>query len=80
MSSGLEGMLDHPAELGYPTSVEQERVRSDAQSLLTDLWPLFRPDGELANLAEEPEFDLESRVSISIPVRKRAPGAGRKRV
>ncbi|AQL44479.1 transfer complex protein [Halorientalis sp. IM1011] len=58
----LEDMLDQPAEFGYPTPGEQERVQADVQSLLTDLRPSFRPDGDLANLAEQTEFDLDSKV------------------
>ncbi|MFD1588115.1 VirB4 family type IV secretion system protein [Halorientalis brevis] len=58
----LEDMLDDPTAFGYPTPGEQERVRSDAQSLLTDLRPSFREDGDLANLARETEFDLDAPV------------------
>jgi len=36
--------------------------RIDPQSLLTDLRPSFREDGDLANLARETEFDLDAPV------------------
>ncbi|WP_255150122.1 VirB4 family type IV secretion system protein [Halorarius halobius] len=58
----LEAMLDAPAEYGYTTDGEQERVRAQAESLLTDLRPSFREDGDLANLARETAFDIESDV------------------
>ncbi|WP_336000160.1 VirB4 family type IV secretion system protein [Halorientalis halophila] len=58
----LEDLLDDPVSFGYPTASEQEGVREDAQSLLTDLRPSFRPDGDLANLAQATEFDLDSKV------------------
>ncbi|WP_435320281.1 VirB4 family type IV secretion system protein [Haloarchaeobius sp. TZWSO28] len=60
--SVLEAMLEDPGSFDYPTEGEQERVRVDARSLLTDLRPSFRPDGDLANLARPTEFDLESPV------------------
>jgi hypothetical protein len=47
---------------GYMTQGERESVRGDAQSLLTDLRPSFRPDGDLANLAAPTEFDLDAPV------------------
>jgi len=58
----LEDMLADPTEFGYVTAGEQESVQGDAQSLLTDLRPSFRPDGDLANLAVPTEFDLDSSV------------------
>ncbi|QLH81293.1 VirB4 family type IV secretion system protein [Halosimplex pelagicum] len=58
----LEDMLDAPGEFGYATAGEQESVQGDAQSLLTDLRPSFRPGGDLANLAAPTEFDLDSSV------------------
>nr|WP_245707860.1 transfer complex protein [Haloarchaeobius iranensis] len=58
----LESMLDDPAAFGYPTEGVQERVRADAEALLTDLQPSFRADGDFANLAQPTEFDLDSSV------------------
>ncbi|WP_256301994.1 VirB4 family type IV secretion system protein [Haloarchaeobius salinus] len=58
----LESMLDEPEAFGYPTEGVQERVRADAEALLTDLQPSFRPDGDFANLAQPTEFDLDSSV------------------
>ena len=58
----LEDLLDNPGEFGYATEGEQEKVRSDAQSLLTDLRPSFREGGDLANLAQPTEFDFDSSV------------------
>ncbi|WP_435349182.1 VirB4 family type IV secretion system protein [Haloarchaeobius sp. HRN-SO-5] len=58
----LESMLADPAAYGYPTVGEQERIRTDAESLLTDLRPSFRPDGDFANLAQQSEFDLDAPV------------------
>ncbi|WP_136717351.1 VirB4 family type IV secretion system protein [Halorientalis salina] len=58
----LEDLLDDPVSFGYPTDGEIAGVKDDAQSLLTDLRPSFRPDGDLANLAEPTEFDLDSKV------------------
>jgi type IV secretory pathway VirB4 component len=54
----LEQFKDRPREVEYATSGEQESVKSDAQSLLIDLRPSFRPDGDLSNLAKPTEFDL----------------------
>jgi len=58
----LEDLLDDPKAFGYTTTGEQDSVRADAQSLLKDLRPSFRPDGDLANLARQTEFDLDSKV------------------
>ncbi|WP_415380529.1 VirB4 family type IV secretion system protein [Halosimplex sp. TS25] len=58
----LEDLLEGPEEFGYATEGEQEKVQSDAQTLLTDLRPSFREGGELANLAQPTEFDLDSPV------------------
>ncbi|MDY7083182.1 MAG: transfer complex protein, partial [Halobacteria archaeon] len=41
---------------------EKEAVREDAQSLLKDLRPSFRDGGELDNLSNSTEFDLDSKV------------------
>jgi len=59
----LESMLADPASYGYPTEGEQERIMQDAESLLTDLRPSFRPDGDFANLARPSEFDLDAPVA-----------------
>lgn len=56
----LEELLDDPAAFGYATPGEQERVATDAQSLLAELRPSFRPDGDLANLAEQTALNLDS--------------------
>jgi hypothetical protein len=58
----LENLLDDPSEFGYATAGEQASVRDDAQSLLKDLRPSFRDGGDLANLAQPTEFDLDSNV------------------
>ncbi|MFC7076810.1 VirB4 family type IV secretion system protein [Haloarcula halophila] len=58
----LEAMLADPGDFEYVTEGEQERVRSDVQSLLIDLRPSFRDGGDLANLAEATAFDFESDV------------------
>ena len=58
----LGKMVKEPEEYGYVTEGEQEAVRSDAQSLLKDLRPSFRVGGELENLAQPSEFDLDSKV------------------
>ncbi|MFD1646057.1 VirB4 family type IV secretion system protein [Haloarchaeobius litoreus] len=58
----LESMLENPGAFGYPNEGVQERVREDAEALLTDLQPSFRPDGDFANLAQPTEFDLDSSV------------------
>jgi len=58
----LEDLLENPAEFGYATDGEQEHVERDAQTLLTDLRPSFREGGDLANLAQPTEFDLDSSV------------------
>jgi hypothetical protein len=58
----LEGMADEPESYGYVTDGEQTAVRRDAQSLLKDLRPSFREDGELANLAKQSEFELSSKA------------------
>ncbi|MFB6211004.1 MAG: VirB4 family type IV secretion system protein [Halobacteriales archaeon] len=58
----LEDMLDAPDRYGYATSGEQSSVSHDAQSLLKDLRPSFRTDGDLANLAKPTQFDLDSKI------------------
>jgi hypothetical protein len=58
----LEDLLNNPEAFGYATVGEQDSVRADAQSLLKDLRPSFRVDGDLANLARQTEFDLDSKV------------------
>jgi len=60
--SVLEDLLTDPESFGYATEGEQERVKNDAQSLLTDLRPSFREGGDLANLAKPTEFDLDANV------------------
>jgi hypothetical protein len=58
----LEDMLGEPGSFGYETDAEREQVADQAQSLLTDLRPSFRADGDLANLATRTELDLDSKV------------------
>jgi hypothetical protein len=58
----LETLLEDPGEFGYVTDGERESVRTDAQSLLTDLRPSFREGGDLANLAASTDLDLDSKV------------------
>lgn len=58
----LEDFLDDPEPFGYVTTAEQDGVRADAQSLLKDLRPSFRTDGDFANLTRPTEFDLDSKV------------------
>jgi len=58
----LEDILEAPEEFGYPTRAERESVKTDAQSLLKDLRPSFGDGGDLANLAQETAFDLDSPV------------------
>jgi len=58
----LEDILSSPEEFGYPTQAERESVKTDAQSLLKDLRPSFSEGGDLANLAQETAFDLNSPV------------------
>ncbi|MFC6993217.1 VirB4 family type IV secretion system protein [Haladaptatus sp. GCM10025707] len=58
----LESLLNDPEAFGYVTWGEQESVRGDVQSLLKDLRPSFRPDGDLANLTTPTDFDLDSKV------------------
>jgi len=58
----LEDMLEDPGEFGYVTAGEQDRVKSDIQSLLIDLRPSFREGGDLANLAEPTQFDFTNDV------------------
>ncbi|WP_324665398.1 VirB4 family type IV secretion system protein [Haloarcula sediminis] len=58
----LEDILEDPGAFGYVTGGEQERVRSDVQSLLIDLRPSFREGGDLANLAEPTQFDFTNDV------------------
>lgn len=58
----LEQLLDSPSEFGYATEGEQESVRGDAQSLLKDLRPSFRSDGDFANLTKPTEFDFDANV------------------
>jgi hypothetical protein len=58
----LEEMIEEPESYGYVTIGEQDPVRTDAQSLLKDLRPSFREDGELVNLARRSEFGLDSEA------------------
>jgi len=58
----LEDLLADPAQYGYATAGEQDHVQSDAQSLLADLRPSFYEDGDLNNLAQPTDFDLDSGV------------------
>lgn len=58
----LEELLDAPESFGYATAGEQESVRADAQSLLKDLRPSFRADGDFANLTKPTEFDFDANV------------------
>jgi hypothetical protein len=58
----LEHILETPGDFGYTTPGEQDRVQSDAQSLLIDLRPSFREGGDLSNLAQPTEFDLDEDV------------------
>ncbi|MES3516293.1 MAG: transfer complex protein, partial [Natronomonas sp.] len=58
----LEDLLTDPGAFGYETDGEQERVSADAESLLTDLRPSFRDGGDLTNLAQQTEFDLDSKT------------------
>ena len=58
----LEALLESPSEFGYATEGEQESVRADAQSLLKDLRPSFRSDGDFANLTKRTEFDFDADV------------------
>lgn len=59
--SALERFAREPGSYGYVTEGERSAVREDAESLLKDMRPSFRPNGELANLATPTEFDLSSR-------------------
>lgn len=58
----LEDLLATPENFGYVTAGEQERVQADAQSLLTELRPSFRPGGDLANLTQQTDVDLDSKL------------------
>jgi hypothetical protein len=58
----LEELVEDPTPFGYETEAEREQVESQAQSLLTDLRPSFREDGDLANLATRTELDLDGKV------------------
>ncbi|WP_226023579.1 VirB4 family type IV secretion system protein [Halomicrobium salinisoli] len=58
----LEDMLDDPGAFGYTTAGEQQRVEDDVQTLLIDLRPSFRQGGDLSNLAQPTEFDLDGDV------------------
>lgn len=58
----LEDILGDPSEFGYEADGEREAVRSDAQSLLTDLRPSFREGGDLENMATSTAFDLDAKV------------------
>ncbi|MFT4965025.1 MAG: hypothetical protein ACI9PP_002314 [Halobacteriales archaeon] len=60
--SVLEAMHESPAEYGYVSPGERDRVTAQAESLLTDLRPSFREGGDLANLAKPTDFDIESDV------------------
>ena len=58
----LEAFVEGPANFGYTTDAEQEHVRGHAESLLIDLRPSFRPDGDLAHLTRPTEFDFNANV------------------
>jgi hypothetical protein len=58
----LEAMLEEPSAFGYETDGEQRSVERDIETLLKDLRPSFRVEGDLANLARPTEFDLDSNV------------------
>ncbi|MFB6362098.1 MAG: VirB4 family type IV secretion system protein [Halobacteriales archaeon] len=58
----LEDFLEDPTAFGYATEAERESVRGDAQTLLTELRPSFRAEGDLANLAQPTDLDLEADV------------------
>jgi hypothetical protein len=58
----LEAMLEDPSAFGYETDGEQRSVKRDIETLLKDLRPSFRLEGDLANLARPTEFDLDSNV------------------
>jgi hypothetical protein len=58
----LESFVEDPATFGYATTAEQDHVRGHAESLLIELRPSFRPDGDLAHLSRPTEFDFDSNV------------------
>ena len=58
----LEAILEDPMAFGYETDGEQRSVKEDIETLLKDLRPSFRVEGDLANLARTTEFDLDSNV------------------
>jgi hypothetical protein len=58
----LEDMVDRPGEFGYETDAEREQVTREAQSLLTDLRPSFRVDGDLTNLAQPTDLDMDAKT------------------
>jgi hypothetical protein len=60
--SVLETVVEEPASFGYTTAAERDHVRRHAESLLIDLRPSFRPDGDLAHLARPTEFDFDANV------------------
>jgi type IV secretory pathway VirB4 component len=60
--SVLEAIVADPGTFGYTTDAEQEHVRRHAESLLIDLRPSFRPDGDLAHLSRPTEFDFDANV------------------
>jgi hypothetical protein len=72
----LETLLEDPRAFGYETAGEQDSVRADAQSLLKDLRPSFRADGDLAHLAKPTAFDLDSKV-VYLDLRQEEGSRGR---
>ncbi|MFB6312274.1 MAG: VirB4 family type IV secretion system protein, partial [Salinirussus sp.] len=58
----LESMAEAPGQFGYKTEGEQRAVRGEAESLLKDLRPSFRPEGALSNLGKRTELELDSTV------------------
>ncbi|MDX1747408.1 MAG: transfer complex protein, partial [Halobacteriales archaeon] len=58
----LEAMLDDAAAFGYRSEREQQSVVEDAVSLLKELRPSFRANGDLENLARPTEFEFDANV------------------
>lgn len=56
----LEQLADAPESFDYGTEVERDQLVTHAGSLLADLRPSFRAGGDLANLADETDLDLDS--------------------
>jgi hypothetical protein len=72
----LETLLEDPRAFGYETAGEQDSVRADTQSLLKNLRPSFRADGDLAHLAQPTAFDLDSKV-VYLDLRQEEGSRGR---